>query len=135
MCASVCKCRLSEINSRKCIKSQRTLARTDKVRNAMSENELFVIQYTFQKYDIDDSGCLSFEELTAAINDLGYPATSADVREVLHIADADGSTAVDEDEFLTVVSYLLYPKHDESELLACMKVCTHARCWRVTILH
>ena len=62
----------------------------------------------FERHDDDGSGDLTFNELGAALIDLGFPSASTDeeVRRMLSKYDADGNRSIDLDEFTRLVGDL-----------------------------
>jgi len=72
---------------------------------------------TFRKYDIDESGVLDADELYEALNDLlGNTGIERDeVHRMLGVFDADGSGALDYDEFLDLAIMIA---GDDVELLS-----------------
>jgi hypothetical protein len=61
----------------------------------------------FDTIDADHSGDISFEELQAAMVEMGVVTSEAGIRQLLSIADEDGSGAISVDEFLVLARTML----------------------------
>lgn len=58
----------------------------------------------FRKFDADDNGTISADELHFALQQLGMkPDTFAQTKETLHRYDRDGDGSLQLDEFLTLI--------------------------------
>lgn len=72
--------------------------------NAMlPEEQQQELRAIFEEIDIDGSGEIDFDELTALIRTLGQDASPAQVQGMMDEADTDGSGTIGWDEFLQVI--------------------------------
>lgn len=60
------------------------------------------VKTAFDVFDTDDSGSLSFEEMSDVLMNLGQDMTHQKIRNIMELADVDGDGEIDIDEFMAV---------------------------------
>ena len=71
----------------------------------ITEGSLQEFRDCFNLFDQDNSGCIDAAELKMALTRFGRETTDAEVREMLDLADADGSGKLSFWEFATLMAY------------------------------
>ena len=76
---------------------------------------LFCQFFHFRKYDVNNDGKLSEEELLPALQSLGFNPTKADVKRLMEAADSngDGMIEYDSDEFIALLEELEDEPYDQ----------------------
>ena len=72
---------------------------------------------------VDRTGLLVRSELHLALRSIGIVCSNAELDDLLAFADADGSMAIDLDEWLMLIGLLVQPPYDETELVTSFEVC------------
>merc|ERR1712146_738707 len=87
-------------------------------RPGLSEDEVDEIKEAFDLFDNDNSGAISVNELTSAMQSLGFDVKHAVVYNMVADLDADGSGEIEFGEFLDVMSAKLSDKNRNGTLEA-----------------
>merc|ERR1711937_37592 len=85
-------------------------------RPGLSEDEVEEIKEAFDLFDNDGSGAISVNELTSAMQSLGFDVKHAVVYNMVADLDADGSGEIEFGEFLDVMTAKLSDKNTKEEI-------------------
>merc|ERR1711935_209227 len=85
-------------------------------RPGLGEDEIEEIRDAFDLFDIDVSGAISVNELTSAMQSLGFDVKHAVVYNMVSDLDADGSGEIEFGEFLEVMCAKLSDKNTKEEI-------------------
>ena len=85
-------------------------------RPGLSEDEVEEIKEAFDLFDYDGSGAISVNELTSAMQSLGFDVKHAVVYNMVADLDADGSGEIEFGEFLDVMTAKLSDKNTKEEI-------------------
>merc|ERR1712184_36084 len=85
-------------------------------RPGLSEDEVEEIKEAFDLFDNDGSGAISVNELTSAMQSLGFDVKHAVVYNMVSDLDADGSGEIEFGEFLDVMTAKLSDKNTKEEI-------------------
>merc|ERR1712048_761434 len=88
----------------------------DFARPGLSEDEVEEIKEAFDLFDNDGSGAISVNELTSAMQSLGFDVKHAVVYNMVADLDADGSGEIEFGEFLDVMTAKLSDKNTKEEI-------------------
>jgi len=86
------------------------------VRPGLGEDEVEEIKEAFDLFDNDGSGAISVNELTSAMQSLGFDVKHAVVYNMVSDLDADGSGEIEFGEFLDVMTAKLSDKNTKEEI-------------------
>merc|ERR1712014_341994 len=85
-------------------------------RPGLSADEVDEIKEAFDLFDNDNSGAISVNELTSAMQSLGFDVKHAVVYNMVADLDADGSGEIEFGEFLDVMTAKLSDKNTKEEI-------------------
>merc|ERR1711957_564096 len=85
-------------------------------RPGLGEDEVEEIKEAFDLFDNDGSGAISVNELTTAMQSLGFDVKHAVVYNMVSDLDADGSGEIEFGEFLGVMTAKLSDKNTKEEI-------------------
>merc|ERR1712224_336738 len=85
-------------------------------RPGLSEDEVEEIKEAFDLFDNDGSGAISVNELTSAMQPLGFDVKHAVVYNMVADLDADGSGEIEFGEFLDVLCATITDKNTMEEI-------------------
>merc|ERR1711935_946075 len=85
-------------------------------RPGLGEDEIEEIKEAFDLFDNDGSGAISVNELTSAMQSLGFDVKHAVVYNMVSDLDADGSGEIEFGEFLDVMTAKLSDKNTKEEI-------------------
>merc|ERR1711953_3071 len=85
-------------------------------RPGLSEDEVLEMKEAFDLFDNDGSGAISVNELTSAMQLLGFDVKHAVVYNMVADLDADGSGEIEFGEFLDVMTAKLSDKNTKEEI-------------------
>merc|ERR1711937_401804 len=85
-------------------------------RPGLSEDEVEEIKEAFDLFDNDGSGAISVNELTSAMQSLGFDVKHAVVYNMVSDLDADGSGEIEFGEFLDVMTAKLSDRNTREEI-------------------
>merc|ERR1711935_1248373 len=85
-------------------------------RPGLGEDEVDEIKEAFDLFDNDGSGAISVNELTSAMQSLGFDVKHAVVYNMVSDLDADGSGEIEFGEFLDVMTAKLSEKNTKEEI-------------------
>merc|ERR1712031_113910 len=85
-------------------------------RPGLSEDEVEEIKEAFDLFDNDNSGAISVNELTSAMQSLGFDVKHAVVYNMVADLDSDGSGEIEFGEFLAVMTAKLSDKNTREEI-------------------
>merc|ERR1711912_224872 len=85
-------------------------------RPGLSEDEVEEIKEAFDLFDNDGSGAISVNELTSAMQSLGFDVKHAVVYNMVSDLDADGSGEIEFGEFLDVMTAKISDKNTKEEI-------------------
>merc|ERR1712060_787704 len=85
-------------------------------RPGLGEDEIEEIKEAFDLFDNDGSGAISVNELTSAMQSLGFDVKHAVVYNMVSDLDADGSGEIEFGEFLDVMTAKLSDKNTEEDI-------------------
>merc|ERR1712084_153990 len=85
-------------------------------RPGLSEDEVEEIKEAFDLFDNDGSGAISVNELTSAMQSLGFDVKQAVVYNMVADLDSDGSGEIEFGEFLDVMTAKLSEKNTREEI-------------------
>merc|ERR1712166_1437627 len=86
------------------------------VRPGLPEDEVAEMKEAFDLFDNDQSGAISVNELTSAMQSLGFDVKHAVVYNMVEDLDADGSGEIEFGEFLEVMTAKLSDKNTKEEI-------------------
>ena len=86
------------------------------VRPGLSEDEVEEIKEAFDLFDNDGSGAISVNELTSAMQSLGFDVKHAVVYNMVSDLDSDGSGEIEFGEFLDVMTAKISDKNTKEEI-------------------
>ncbi|TYZ66975.1 hypothetical protein PybrP1_000301 [[Pythium] brassicae (nom. inval.)] len=108
---------LTEVAMRKLNLDPEKTEQMEIISDQLSTDDVDFFTHIFSQIDIDDLGIILRSELHEGLTLLGISATDKELDEYLLIADADGSKAIDLQEWIVLCGMLVKPPHEESELL------------------
>merc|ERR1711904_329926 len=85
-------------------------------RPGLSEDEVLEMKEAFDLFDNDGSGAISVNELTSAMQSLGFDVKHAVVYNMVADLDADGSGEIEFGEFLDVMTAKISDKNTKEEI-------------------
>merc|ERR1712179_654865 len=88
----------------------------DYARPGLPEDEVAEIKEAFDLFDNDASGAISVNELTSAMQSLGFDVKHAVVYNMVSDLDTDGSGEIEFDEFLEVMTAKITDKNTKEEI-------------------
>ncbi|GAB9477417.1 hypothetical protein Gpo141_00014488, partial [Globisporangium polare] len=109
---------LTEVAMRKLNLDPEKTEQMELISDQLSEDDIHFFTHIFSQIDIDHLGIILRSELHEGLMLLGISATDKELDEYLLIADADGSKAIDLQEWIVLCGMLVRPPHEENELLA-----------------
>ncbi|TMW55288.1 hypothetical protein Poli38472_013179 [Pythium oligandrum] len=109
---------LTEVAMRKLNLDPEKTERMSSISDQLSEDDINFFTHIFMQIDSDEIGIILRSELHEGLTLLGITATDKELDEYLLIADADGSKAIDLQEWIVLCAMLVKPPHEEHELLA-----------------
>ncbi|KAG6623398.1 uncharacterized protein IUM83_06458 [Phytophthora cinnamomi] len=108
---------LSEVAMRKMNLDPEKTMQMEQISEQLSHEDVSFFEHIFRQIDIDNSGIMLRSELHDAFTLLGISPSDKELDEYLLIADADGSKAIDLQEWVVLCGMLVTPPHDETDLL------------------
>ncbi|KAJ0412382.1 hypothetical protein ATCC90586_005402 [Pythium insidiosum] len=108
---------LTEVAMRKLNLDPEKTERMGAISDQLSQDDINFFTHIFMQIDVDEIGIILRSELHEGLTLLGITATDKELDEYLLIADADGSKAIDLQEWIVLCGLLVKPPHDENELL------------------
>ncbi|XP_042400121.1 calmodulin-like isoform X1 [Zingiber officinale] len=87
-----------------------------------TDGQMVEFHETFCLFDRDGDGCISLGELSTIINSLGLRPTKDELQEMISEVDADGSGAIEFEEFLNLMVRKMKESDSEEELKEAFKV-------------
>ncbi|XP_074558494.1 calmodulin-like [Curcuma longa] len=87
-----------------------------------TEEQMVEFLETFCLFDRDGDGCITLGELSTIINSLGLRPTEDELQEMISEVDADGSGAIEFEEFLNLMVRKMKGSDSEEELKEAFKV-------------
>merc|ERR1711920_953520 len=88
----------------------------DHARPGLSVDEVEEMKEAFDLFDNDASGAISVNELTGAMQSLGFDVKHAVVYNMVADLDSDGSGEIEFDEFLEVMTAKITDKNTKEEI-------------------
>ncbi|DAZ97785.1 TPA: hypothetical protein N0F65_009531 [Lagenidium giganteum] len=107
---------LTEVAMRKMNQDPEKTERMESISEQLSDEDISFFTHVFNQIDSDGIGIILRSELQEGLTLLGITATDKELDEYLLIADADGSKAIDVDEWIVLCAVLVKPPHDENQL-------------------
>ncbi|KAG7395487.1 hypothetical protein PHYBOEH_003717 [Phytophthora boehmeriae] len=108
---------LTEVAMRKMNLDPEKTIKMEHISEQLSADDTSFFRHIFRQIDIDNSGIMLRSELHDALTLLGITPSDKELDEYLLIADADGSKAIDLQEWIVLCGMLVTPPHDEEDLL------------------
>ncbi len=85
-------------------------------RPGLTEEEIMEIKEAFDLFDTDGGGTIDPKELKAAMTSLGFEAKNQTIYQMIADLDADGSGAIDFDEFLELMTARISDKDNREDI-------------------
>jgi Ca2+-binding EF-hand superfamily protein len=95
------------------------LTRTQMLLANLTQEQIQIVQETFEMFDEDGSGAIDASEMRAAMNAMGQKYTKKECKAMIAEIDEDGDGDLDIDEFLALMAPMLL-KMDETQSNAVM---------------
>ncbi|KAE9240726.1 hypothetical protein PF002_g9627 [Phytophthora fragariae] len=108
---------LTEVAMRKMNLDPEKTMQMEQISEQLSPEDISFFQHIFRQIDTDNSGIMLRSELHDALTLLGISPSDKELDEYLLIADADGSKAIDLQEWVVLCGMLVTPPHDETDLM------------------
>ncbi|KAK1936916.1 putative calmodulin-like protein 6 [Phytophthora citrophthora] len=108
---------LTEVAMRKMNLDPAKTMQMEHISEQLSPEDVSFFHHIFRQIDTDNSGIMLRSELHEALTLLGISPSDKELDEYLLVADADGSKAIDLQEWVVLCGMLVTPPHDETDLL------------------
>ncbi|KAF4033898.1 putative calmodulin [Phytophthora infestans] len=108
---------LTEVAMRKMNLDPAKTMQMEHISEQLSAEDISFFRHIFCQIDTDNSGIMLRSELHEALTLLGISPSDKELDEYLLVADADGSKAIDLQEWIVLCGMLVTPPNDEEDLL------------------
>ncbi|KAG2778102.1 hypothetical protein PC129_g12097 [Phytophthora cactorum] len=108
---------LTEVAMRKMNLDPEKTMQMEHISEQLSLEDISFFHHIFRQIDTDNSGIMLRSELHEALTLLGISPSDKELDEYLLVADADGSKAIDLQEWVVLCGMIVTPPHDEEDLL------------------
>ncbi|KAI9980457.1 hypothetical protein PInf_026317 [Phytophthora infestans] len=113
---------LTEVAMRKMNLDPAKTMQMEHISEQLSADDISFFRHIFCQIDTDNSGIMLRSELHEALTLLGISPSDKELDEYLLVADADGSKAIDLQEWIVLCGMLVTPPNDEEDLLGAFQV-------------
>lgn len=103
------------------------------VRPGLTEDEILEIKEAFDLFDTDGGGSIDPKELKAAMTSLGFEAKNQTIYQMISDLDADGSGAIDFNEFLNMMTARMSDKDTREDIDKVFKLFDDEKLGHITI--
>ena len=97
-------------------KRKRIFRKITRIKRTLSDEQRGEILMAFQLFDKDKSNTIDLQELKEAMKALGIFMSKQETNEMLERVDKDGSGCLEQDEFIALMSEIIYHRNQELEM-------------------
>eukprot|EP01015_Nassula_variabilis_P024256 TRINITY_DN4617_c0_g1_i5.p1 TRINITY_DN4617_c0_g1~~TRINITY_DN4617_c0_g1_i5.p1 ORF type:complete len:209 (-),score=88.32 TRINITY_DN4617_c0_g1_i5:103-729(-) len=102
-------------------------------RPGLTEDEILEIKEAFDLFDVDGTGSIDPKELKAAMTSLGFEAKNQTIYQMISDLDADGSGAIDFQEFLDMMTARMSDKDSREDIAKVFKLFDEDRSGQISL--